>query len=49
MTEQELKESSGEKSGTQVAAVILWWLLLMILSSLTGAWIKIFWVGWVFS
>jgi len=25
------------------------WFVLMVLSTLTGAWIKIYWIGWVFA
>jgi hypothetical protein len=36
-----------EKDSRIFASVIIAWFMTIILGSLTGFWIKLFWLGWV--
>jgi hypothetical protein len=32
----------------QLTLVLMWFLLFLIVGTLLGVWIKLFWIGWVF-
>jgi len=40
-------KQANDKDSQVVAQVVLWTLLIIILGTLLGAWVKIFWIGWV--
>lgn len=31
------------------ASIVMWFLLLLILGTILGVWVKLYWIGWVFA
>ena len=36
------------KDARLAAAIVMWFILLLILATIGGVWLKVFWFGWVF-
>lgn len=36
-----------DRAGEIFASIILGWLVFIVLGTLTGVWVKLFWLGWV--
>lgn len=35
------------REGAIFASVVMWWFFAIVFGTLTGVWIKLFWIGWV--
>ena len=48
-----VKDANKRRTPSRISVILgdisAIWFVLMILSTLTGAWIKIYWIGWVFA
>jgi hypothetical protein len=40
---------TGKKQGVLMGATISWFAVALILGTVLGVWIKLFWIGWVFA
>lgn len=41
------KSETTTKEGRIFASVILWFFVALILGTVAGVWVKLFWLGWV--
>jgi len=42
-----MNKKQNSNSGDLFANLIAWWLVIMVFGSITGIWVKFFWIGWV--
>ena len=42
-----MEEKKSDKAGQVFANIILGWIVFIFLGTLTGIWIRLFWLGWV--
>lgn len=44
-----MKSPNKSPLGSRIAAqVVIWFFLLLVLGTVFGVWVKLFWLGWVF-
>jgi len=47
MNQTERSSSKSQKIGEEIGVIFFLWLVILIMATLTGLWVKFFWIGWV--
>lgn len=47
--EDRKRDRTPKQIGEYIGNAIAIWFTFVVLATLTGAWVKIFWLGWVFA